>query len=392
MTEPFTGGRKPVDTSLWHRLRQRWGPVGGRSSAVEVLRAGAGAGLGMALAGLLVVLVDRWVPGLLFLFAPLGATAVLVFAVPSSPLAQPWNCVAGNTVSAVFALLLLWWLPTLPVAVLAGIAVGGAVMVMLLCRALHPPGGAMALLTVLSASSLLPLGGYLLVPVGALTALLVVAGIAYHRACRRSYLHALPAQNLPPVRSGRLALSDEDLQNLLQRFDQSFNLSPDDLGELLAAAEEQAIQRRFAAVSCGEVMSAQLLTITAQTPLEQVADLFHQHLVKSLPVVGPDGELIGRVQRADLFDWLWEGHRQNVWKRLVSAPLRQRKPEVALSLMRSPEMCVQETTPVGDLLQELASHSVQFIAVLRGVKLVGVITRSDVIRTLLALQPAVPAP
>ena len=49
-------------------------------------------------------------------------------------------------------------------------------------------------------------------------------------------------------------------------------------------------------------------------------------------------------------------------------------------------MCVQESTPLGDLLHELASHQVQFIAVLRGRELVGVITRSDVLRTLLALQ------
>ena len=121
---------------------------------------------------------------------------------------------------------------------------------------------------------------------------------------------------------------------MLQRFDQSYNLGPDDLGELLAAAEEQAIKRRFAAVSCGEVMSAQLLTIEAQTPLEQVADLFHTHLVKSLPVVGAQGELIGRVLRADLFDWLWQGHRQNVWQRMVRVPGRRRHSQQAQSLMR----------------------------------------------------------
>ena len=62
------------------------------------------------------------------------------------------------------------------------------------------------------------------------------------------------------------------------------------------------------------------------------------------------------------------------------------KQAVAQDLMREPELCVQESIPVGDLLQELASHTVQFIAVLRGSTLVGVITRSDVIRTLLNLN------
>ena len=372
---------------LWQRL----GPMAARPSWRELLRIGAGAALGLVLAGLLVVLVDKLYPGSLFLFAPLGATAVLVFAVPSSPLAQPWNCVVGNTISALFTLLLLWALPFLPQPLLAALAVGGAIALMLVCRALHPPGGAVALLTVLSATQMLALGWHLLIPMAVLTALLVVVGLVYHRAFGRTYLHQ-PHAAQTPVKvkegrsAGRLALSSEDLQALLQRFDQSYNLGPDDLGELLAAAEEQAIKRRFAAVSCGEVMSAQLLTIEAQTPLEQVADLFHTHLVKSLPVVGAQGELIGRVLRADLFDWLWQGHRQNVWQRMVRAPGRRRQSQQAQSLMRDPEMCVQEATPVGDLLQELSSHSVQFIAVLRGTKLVGVITRSDVIRTLLALQ------
>ena len=106
----------------------------------------------------------------------------------------------------------------------------------------------------------------------------------------------------------------------------------------------------------------------------------------------PDAQnqLIGRVLRADLFDWLWQGHRahlqQNLWQRLRKPGLKSQQSSVAQDLMRAPEMSVQEATPLGDLLQELASHTVQFIAVLRGKTLVGVITRSDVIRTLLSLN------
>ena len=55
--------------------------------------------------------------------SPLGATAVLVFAVPSSPLAQPWNCVVGNTVPALYTLLLLWAFPALSPDLLTALAV-----------------------------------------------------------------------------------------------------------------------------------------------------------------------------------------------------------------------------------------------------------------------------
>ena len=374
----------PLIQTLWQRL----GPVASRASWKELIRSCIGAGLGLALAGMLVGMVDHFVPHALFLFAPLGATAVLVFAVPSSPLAQPWNCVVGNTAPALYALLLLWAFPTLSQTSMAALAVAGAIAIMLALRALHPPGGAVALLTVLSAEQLLPMGWYLLVPMAALSAVLVAVGVLYHRACGRPYLHQ-PHQVAKAQRPAtRLALSEQDLEQLLQRFDQSNNLSPEDLGVMLAAAEEDAIKRRMSAVSCGEVMSAKLVTVSPQTPLEEIAELFHRHLVKCLPVVDAQGELIGRVLRADLFDWLWQGHRarqqQNLWQRLRAKPAKEQS--VAQDLMRAPEMSVQEATPLGDLLQELASHTVQFIAVLRGKTLVGVITRSDVIRTLLSLN------
>ena len=372
---------------LWQRL----GPVSAHPSWRDLLRPGVGAAIGMGLAGLLVAAAAPLLPHALFLFAPLGASAVLVFAVPSSPLAQPWNCVVGNTVSALYTLALLHSFPHLHEAALAALAVGGAVALMLACRALHPPGGAMALLTVLASAQLLPLGWHLLTPVVVLSAVLVGTGVLYHWACGRAYLHhghpPGPATQAPRA-GGALALNNAELEQLLERFDQTYNLSPEDLGELLAAAEEQAIKRRFAAVTCGEVMSPHLLTLRRDTPLEEVAGIFHQHPVKSLPVVGPRGELMGRVQRADLFDWLWEGHRshqrESLWRRIH--PRRAPGRRVAKSLMREPEMSVQESTPLGDLLEALSSHSVQFIAVLRGDVLVGLITRSDVIRTLLMLK------
>ena len=374
----------PLIRTLWQRL----GPVASRASWKELIRSCIGAGLGLALAGMLVGMVDHFVPHALFLFAPLGATAVLVFAVPSSPLAQPWNCVVGNTAPALYALLLLWAFPTLSQTSMAALAVGGAIAIMLAMRALHPPGGAVALLTVLSAEQLLPMGWYLLVPMAALSAVLVAVGVLYHRACGRPYLHQPPQIAKAQRPATQLALSEQDLEQLLQRFDQSNNLSPEDLGVMLAAAEEDAIKRRMSAVSCGEVMSAKLVSVSPQTPLEEIAELFHRHLVKCLPVVDAQGELIGRVLRADLFDWLWQGHRarqqQNLWQRLRAKPSKEQS--VAQDLMRAPEMSVQEATPLGDLLQELASHTVQFIAVLRGKTLVGVITRSDVIRTLLSLN------
>ncbi len=70
------------------------------------------------------------------LVAPLGASAVLVFAVPSSPLAQPWSVVGGNTVSALVGVACARWVPHAGMA--AALAVGLAIAAMLALRCLHP--------------------------------------------------------------------------------------------------------------------------------------------------------------------------------------------------------------------------------------------------------------
>lgn len=87
-------------------------PAALRVDARERWRAVVGAALGLLLAGL----VSRWAGAQLgihpWLMAPLGASAVLVFAVPASPLAQPWPVIGGNTASALVGLACAWRCPT----------------------------------------------------------------------------------------------------------------------------------------------------------------------------------------------------------------------------------------------------------------------------------------
>ena len=69
-------------------------------SPLERLRAALGAFLGiLGTAGISAVALGNG-PELPLLMAPIGASAVLLFAVPTSPLAQPWSIIGGNTISA----------------------------------------------------------------------------------------------------------------------------------------------------------------------------------------------------------------------------------------------------------------------------------------------------
>ena len=86
-----------------------------------------------------------------FIAAPMGATAVLVFGVPDSPLSQPRNVIGGNLIAAIVCVLSVEIFGTGPWVM--GLAVATSIKLMQLTRTLHPPGGAIALLGVLTHAS-----------------------------------------------------------------------------------------------------------------------------------------------------------------------------------------------------------------------------------------------
>src|ERR1700749_4126996 len=69
--------------------------------------------------------------------APMGASAVLLFAVPASPLAQPWSIVGGNLVSALIGVTCAAYIDDIALA--ASLAAALAICAMFALRCLHPP-------------------------------------------------------------------------------------------------------------------------------------------------------------------------------------------------------------------------------------------------------------
>nr|WP_318780888.1 HPP family protein [Dendronalium phyllosphericum] len=85
------------------------------------------------------------------LMAPFGATSVLIFGVPDSPLAQPRNVIGGNLVAALVSLIVLHLFGSSPWTM--GIAVATAIGMMQLTRTVHPPSGAVALVVMMTKAS-----------------------------------------------------------------------------------------------------------------------------------------------------------------------------------------------------------------------------------------------
>lgn len=146
-----------------------------RVEMAEVLWSGLGALVGT---GALALVEGLWFAGtdLTLMLGSFGASAVLLFGVPRSPLAQPRNLVFGHIVSAAVGVAAYQGLHGIPYLA-EGVAVGVSVSLMHLLRIVHPPGGGTALIAV-TGSSLIHQMGWLFVFVPAILGSLVLLIIA----------------------------------------------------------------------------------------------------------------------------------------------------------------------------------------------------------------------
>ena len=171
--------------------------------------------------------------------APLGASAVLVFAVPASPLAQPWPVVGGNVISTLVGVAAFNLIPSEMLA--AGVAVGAAILTMSLCRCLHPPGGAAALTAVIGSQSVHSAGyAFAFAPVALNSIALVALAMVFHRLTMQNYPHRPADVPAPGVAGLHLA----DIDAALAEMHDSFDIAREDLDALLARAEHHAGLRR----------------------------------------------------------------------------------------------------------------------------------------------------
>lgn len=150
--------------SHWTTVKSGWGGL-----------IGIGAVAGMAI-----------LTGLPLLMAPFGATAVLLFGQPASPLAQPVNVVGGYVVATAVAILVALLMPG--AAMSAPVGVGLAIFGMMALRVTHPPAGAVPILAATS-----PIPPDLLAAAIALGAVgLVALAVIHHRLPpRQIYPHRL---------------------------------------------------------------------------------------------------------------------------------------------------------------------------------------------------------
>lgn len=218
------------------------------TSHTEKIASSVGGLLGIALVYLLSLRLGSSVPSVLIV-ASIGASAVLVFAVPHGALSQPWPVMGGHIISATIGVICFQTFHNQVVA--ASAAVGFAILFMYYLRCLHPPGGATALLAVIGGEPIHNMGfGFVIDPIFTNISILLISAVAFNFPLRRrsypahgltksqrlnSHKRAIPAHNL----------TQEDFTAALQQLDSFIDVSAEDLSDIFEIAMQHTQSHNF---------------------------------------------------------------------------------------------------------------------------------------------------
>jgi CBS domain-containing membrane protein len=293
------------------------------------------------------------------LVAPMGASAVLLFAVPASPLAQPWSIIGGNLVSATVGVACATWIAD-PVDA-AALAIALAICAMFTLRCVHPPSGAVALTAVLGGPSIHSLG----------------FGFVFEPILIQSFALLAAASNL----ATNPGFTRADLELVLARRGEMLDIDPADFESVVNEAQLQAYIRGFGELTCGDIMSHPVASIFATTTAATASDLLSRRAVKALPVADAQGRVVGIVTRADLA----RDACASPLGALLRRPARwfagnDGSPRLVGALMATDVCTVSSARPIAELVPLFANYGHHHIPVVDvHERLVGMITQADLI-------------
>lgn len=365
----------------------------------ERLRASIGALIGILVTGVVASLALGGGSDVPLLIAPMGASAVLLFAVPTSPLAQPWSIIGGNSVAALIGVTCAQHIgePMLAAALAAGLAIA----VMMALRCLHPPSGAVALTAVLGGPAIQAAGyGFVVWPVLVNSLLLLVAALLFNNLTGRRYPHLVPVPAHPHktadvLPTGRLGVTSADISAALAQYDLVLPVAADDLETILHKAEIRAYERRSGGVTCGRIMSRDVQSVGPKTSLREALRHLREHHIKALPVVDLDNRVIGIVTQTDLLDkadWGMSATGSGLgWRlRAISNSDRRLKGKVE-DIMSAPVTAARPETPIAQIVPLMADAGLHHLPVVdQGGYLVGIVTQSDVMAAMFAVAGDTP--
>ena len=304
------------------RLKQLLGI--GQSSVSRLEQAVSGIGGLLGIVAILIVsgpLLHE--PAGAVVVASMGASAVLLFAVPHGPLSQPWALLGGHQVSAFIGVSCAMLIPETVLA--AGAAVGLSIAAMHLLRCIHPPGGATALAAVVGGAEVQSLGyHYMVTPVLLNVSVILLVAFLFNYPFRwRRYPAALSRLDVDREEATGDGLLDHDhLMRALGKLDTFMDISEQDLLKIyrLAGGDSEG------SLAAEQIQSGTCYSNGAygaewqvREVLEIVAAGDHRQIVSYRVLAGHGRKAVGKCGLMEFSRWAHYPvvRNENSWQRVA---------------------------------------------------------------------------
>ena len=152
-----------------------------------------------------------------------------------------------------------------------------------------------------------------------------------------------------------------------------------------------------------ELMTTEVVVVHQDTPAKEIAKILLEHTISAVPVVDVTGAPVGMVSEGDLIgrDEAARNARRDWWLSLLAEghPLSPdfmasiaEGEETAKDIMTSPVITITETTEAREIAELLAEYRIKRVPVVRDNRMVGIVSRADLLRALAAEQETRSAP
>jgi len=355
----------------------------------EMLIASVGAFFGLALltytSGLFIS-----GPALPILVASMGASSVLLFAAPASPMSKPWAFIGGQLVSGFIGVSCYRYINDLAIAVAMAVALSMFTMHMLRC--LHPPGGATALAAILGGPAIHTLGySFVITPVALNVFILLSISIIINELVnRRKHLFSSSDNDEPLLAAmrGITPFSKSDLTAALKDLDTYIDVSQEDLNEIFALALVHSKMRDTQNIYCKDIMQKNPITFEFGSELEESWLGLRKNNLTTAPVVDKGHHLLGLIDISNFIDNANMFSDRSLTHRLArlikqTPGFHSNKPEVVGQIMLTDINTVSESDPIDKLMGIFSTTDVKLIPVIGdNKKLRGTINKTDLVKAL----------
>ena len=203
--------------------------------------------------------------------------------------------------------------------------------------------------------------------------LLLGIAIVFNRWIGKPYptVYQLNTRTKDPTPTQKVSIQPQDIQDVLEQQTQLLDISEYDLQKLILQAQEKAQSRVQLQYTCQDIMSRDVIHLHEQDDIVVALDKFKDMNLMSLPVINTQDNLVGTLALYEVVEWFKRATDiRNGWEQQVK------------DIMVRQVVTVKPTQPIQDLIPYFVERSFNYIPVVTEQKLVGMISRADMIAVL----------